>query len=163
MRLCPWYSRSKARPWGAGHHPKEVTGNRCLGAALALATALDASLVPWAWEQPRDSLMWAIPELVSLLSRKPAYVLNFDWCQWGHPWKKSTTVKGRWAFLPSLSRRCSGGHAHVILQGSSRVSGRSIKTTELAAEYSRMWCQALARLIDRHARARRRGPPALDS
>ena len=43
-------------------------------------------------------------------------------------------------------------HAHEVLQGSTRLQGKSIRRTELAAEYSAQWCRAVAELIDTQAR-----------
>ena len=75
---------------------------------------------------------------------------------WGHPCKKSTTVKGRSSWLPRLARSCSRDHEHIILQGSViGPDGKRVNRTALAAEYSESWCRAYASLQDKAVEERR--------
>ena len=98
----------------------------------------------WTWEQPETSMMWQVPELIASIARTVSFEVIFDWCEWGHPWRKRTKVVGRLPILPELRRRCSGNHKHQILQG--KIPGSSRNWTELAAEYSTPWCRAYAKL-----------------
>ena len=150
MRLCHWATRTQLAPWGLGLHPKEVLGNRILAACLSIIAVCDELGIPWTLEQPQGSLMWAIPELHSSIYSRACYEAVFDWCQWGHPWRKRIMVRGRPPWLPSLSRKCQGGHSHLTLEGKVHVPGRGQRNlTEIAAEYSTEWCQAYAQLAHR--------------
>ena len=146
MRLCPWSTRTRQNPMGEGKHPKEKIGNACLRAAIQAAEALDAVFAPWSWEQPQTSLMWHVRSLQRLLARGSYTEVTFHWCEWGHEWKKPTTVKGRPAFLPQLERRCQRNHVHRVLEGSTVVDGKRVNWTTLGAEYSKAWCREYAKL-----------------
>ena len=157
MYLQPWFSRSPARPWGDGRHPKEALGNALLRAALDLATAFDEVRALWALEQPRSSLMWHVPQLQSRLDAGEHFSAVFDWCRFNRPWRKTTRVDGRCPWLPELALRCLGGHQHVRLEGAGRIPGVGTgPRTSLAAEYSREWCERYAALATEHCRALRR-------
>ena len=99
--------------------------------------------------------MWHAPKLISLLARQPGSEVTFDWCMWGHRWKKPTTVKGRPHWLPQLLCRCDGQHDHVVLAGNVRHQGRTVNRTSLVARYSPQWCRAYAQL--QHSEAQRLG------
>ena len=153
MRLCGWSTRTPDNPWGAGEHPKEVLGNACVRAALQIAAAFDEAGTLWAWENPQQSLQWRLPELQRLLSSGSRYTCVMDWCMYGRPWRKSTIWEGRWPFLPDLCRRCDRSHTHIVLEGQVKDDdGRWRSRTEIAAEYSRPWCDAVAAQLDAHCR-----------
>ena len=109
-----------------------------------MAEALDLIHAPWSWENPQTSLMWLLPPLQRLLAKGGFSEVTFHWCEWGHKWRKATTVKGRPPWLPQLLRRCDGQHDHVVLAGNVRHQGCAVSHT--AAEYSPQWCRAYAQL-----------------
>ena len=150
MRISKASTRTSAAPWGQSPSPAEVTGNRCVHAAVALAASLDRVEACWDWEQPATSLMWLLDPLRKVLASRPAYEVTFHWCEWGQAWKKATTVKGRSDFLPRLERRCSGRHTHQVLEGTTRIGGETVPWTQVASEYSGEWCHKYAELA--HAR-----------
>ena len=43
-------------------------------------------------ENPRSSLLWAMPRMKLLDSLPGVQKVRFDYCQFGAPWKKPTTV-----------------------------------------------------------------------
>ena len=94
--------------------------------------------VPWALEQPASSMMLHVPQLLERFRSGMDYTARFDWCQFGRTWRKTTVVRGRWPFLPSLSRACQGGHSHVWLEGA---------LTKQGGEYSESWCQEVAQRL----------------
>ena len=55
-------------------------------------------------------------------------------------------LKGRPSFLPQLQRSCSRDHEHQVLEGTTRVDGKIVNWTSVAAEYSRQWCARYAEL-----------------
>ncbi|CAE8589799.1 unnamed protein product [Polarella glacialis] len=105
------------RPWGKNCHPKERLGNQLLRAAVVLAQELDKLEVGWAWEQPSQSFLWQVQDLISPLHSGPFYQTTFDWCRYGRKWRKRTTVIGRFPFLAEFNALCRGGHEHLVLDG----------------------------------------------
>ena len=154
-----WNSRTLENPWGDGVHPKEVYGNNMVRAALKLLDLLDEVSCLWIWEQPVASLQWRIPELVAKLAERDSYRSCFDWCGWGHPWRKRTGLRGRSPVIMDMTRHCTRDHEHVILQGPADTKekdqeGRVIRQTAVAAEYSRQWCRHYAQRTDALVRSR---------
>lgn len=144
-----WFSRSVDRPWGDGKHIVEVVGNALLRASLLFICFFDSIKIPCALEQPRASLMWRIPEFIGSLASQTCYQVTFDWCHFGRPWPKRSTVKGRFAFLPSLERRCPGGHQHFVVHGPFRdpISQRYVRESEAVGQYSAAFCGEFARVM----------------
>ncbi len=98
----------------------------------------------------RRRLCWLIPELLMIEKWPGVRSATVDWCQYGRQWRKRTRFLGTLAGLDSLTRRCGGGHEHLVLQGNTRDSkGRSVARTSLAAEYSVGFCRAYQALADR--------------
>ena len=144
MHMCKWSTRSRSKPLGDNRHPKEILGNKCFFACLAIASLCDQLNICWTWEQPQTSLMWNIPQFTKLRNSQPIFSTTFDWCEWGHAWRKRTVVLGRLQALPQLSRTCSRKHVLQMLEGN--VPGTSVAWTSFAAEYSASWCTAYAKL-----------------
>ena len=148
MRMCSWSTRSSSHPWGVEPlAKKEVVGNACMRAAIRLVRAALQSGTPWSLENPAGSLAWSTPELTSICQLPGVAVVDFDWCQFGRPWRKRTRLVGTLKNLSSLGRRCGGGHEHLVLQGNATdAQGRSVPRTALAAEYSPEFSTALCDL-----------------
>jgi hypothetical protein len=148
MRMCSWSTRSSSRPWGVEPlAKKEVVGNACMRAAIRLVQAALQSGTPWSLENPTGSLAWLTPELTGICQLPGVTEVDFDWCQFGRPWRKRTRLVGTLKDLSSLGRRCTGGHEHLVLQGNATdAEGRSVPRTALAAEYSPEFSTALCDL-----------------
>ena len=80
---------------GAAAASKEVMSNKCVEVGLALVKAFDAIGAIRAWEQPRQSMQRALPELQEALGAGPAYECAMDRCMRGRRWRKTTAWKGR--------------------------------------------------------------------
>ena len=92
-------------------------------------------------------MAWLTRELQAICSLKGVTVVEFDWCQFGRPWRKRTRLAGTVPGLDTLGRRCCGGHEHLVLQGNTiDAQGRSVPRTALAAEYSPEFSEALCSL-----------------
>ena len=152
MRLCSWSSRTAQRPMGGGRqrrlHWKERRDNILWRHAFQLTRAADQGGTPWILENPNPSLAWNMRGWVRLFNAPGGarYEASVDWCRYGRKWRKSTLFRGRAPFLPELSRKCKRDHQHEVLEGQTSDSkGKAINRTQLAAEYSRSFCNELAR------------------
>ena len=47
----------------------------------------------------------------------PQYHAIVDWCQYGRPYRQSTSLRGRVPWLEIIGRKCCGGHSHTELRG----------------------------------------------
>ena len=48
-------------------------------------------------------------------------MVHFDLCQYGRPYRKSTSLMTNMSALDSLARSCTKDHTHTILEGRERV------------------------------------------
>eukprot|EP00959_Pyramimonas_sp_CCMP1952_P148540 3107661-Pyramimonas_sp.AAC.1 len=77
-------------------------------------------------ESPRASQMWSIPPLMQYSRHVPFRLHKADFCQYGTPWKKPTTIAS-WnaSHIPGLNRLCHTCNGicsrtnkpHIILSG----------------------------------------------
>ena len=76
-------------------------GNSCLEEFLSIIKVCLEHNVPVSLEQPANSMMWQIPELLAVRRSEMASFgkLEVDYCKFGRPFKKPTMV---W-FLGTLS------------------------------------------------------------
>ena len=105
------------------------------------------------WEQPRRSLMFKTPLIAELYDK--TFASNFDMCQVGELkdpvnqklMKKSMTVRTTSKVLhESLNgRRCNRNHQHQPLEGSVKVSGKTMTRTEYSERYPRKFARAIAK------------------
>ncbi len=106
----------------------------------ALGTFESTRPLIWIWENPASSLQWMMPSrrrLVDGGARAPRCIRAvFDWCRFGRPWHKATTLVGTLEGLDAVGRRCLGGHDHVQLKGTHRsaTAGRWVNRTAEVAE-----------------------------
>ena len=69
---------------------KLAAGNRMLKLCIRIIKAARAAGIPVALENPGSSLLWHHPTFRQLLGH--ASVHDFDYCQYGKPWRKRTKV-----------------------------------------------------------------------
>ncbi|CAE7811005.1 unnamed protein product [Symbiodinium sp. CCMP2592] len=142
--------RSQALPLGLRvlkqHHQAQLfEANELLCRSLLLFEAViqaggDASI-----ENPRDSLIWQVPQVQQLKVRLHLYNVDFDQCEYGSPHRKPTRLLVSHAALLALARACSGEHVHVPLRGLTRSeTGQKIFKTKAAQVYPSELCAAWA-------------------
>ncbi|CAE7458044.1 unnamed protein product [Symbiodinium sp. CCMP2592] len=96
-------------------------------------------------ENPKDSLIWQVPQVQQLKVRLHLYNVDFDQCEYGSPHRKPTRLLVSHAALLALARACSGGHLHVPLRGVTRSeTGQKIFKTKAAQVYPSALCTAWA-------------------
>ena len=151
--------RSWDKPWGIWDielSEKErdslLAGNRCCRAALHIIKWLDELRLPWILEHPRSSRCWILPEILRIANAPHTQLIHTDFCQWGKPWKKPTTLlAGHVDALDAarLQRQCSGcgglcsrtHKRHFQLTGSGP---HAVPWTRLAQPYPKDLCDQLA-------------------
>ncbi|CAE7840606.1 unnamed protein product [Symbiodinium sp. CCMP2592] len=142
--------RSQALPLGLyvlkKHHQAQLfEANELLFRSLLLFDAVvqaggDASI-----ENPKDSLIWQVPQVQQLKVRLHLYNVDLDQCEYGSPHRKPTRLLVSHAALLALARPCSGGHVHEPLRGVTRSeTGKKIFKTKAAQVYPSALCTAWA-------------------
>ena len=119
--------------------------------------------VPFYIENPLTSRLWKTTEIKELLALPHSLFMQFYFCQFGEPWRKSTQLLvSRHADMRAIEKRChfgrgficsATGKRHVQLTGA--VGG--VFMTARAQAYPRRLCRALARQIREFAIARYMG------
>jgi hypothetical protein len=139
-KLC---TRSSTRPAGDCLFDREVIGNRLLAITVQIITACMKHGVWWTVENPRRSLVWAMPGFVEVL-REPGVVHAFMvYCRFGCQFQKQSRFSGTVPGLASLSCKCSRDHTHVRVQGRMEFEGKQRAVSEIAAQYPKPLCLAL--------------------
>ena len=59
---------------------------------IKLARQCQRFHVPWAIENPENSLCWTTSQLQELSKMRNVYKMTFDFCAFGTKWRKCTTV-----------------------------------------------------------------------
>ena len=100
-------------------------------------------------EQPSTSLMFRTKEFKSWASKSGAAPINVDYCMFGMPYRKRTTL---WAspagFLDELSRTCPGNHQHAVtLSGWSFNKESRLATSRGCSAYPSELCSEWARVF----------------
>ncbi|CAE7370429.1 unnamed protein product [Symbiodinium sp. CCMP2592] len=128
------------------HHQAQLfEANELLFRSLLLFDAVvqaggDASI-----ENPKDSLIWQVPQVQQLKVRLHLYNVDLDQCEYGSPHRKPTRLLVSHAALLALARPCSGGHVHEPLRGVTRSeTGKKIFKTKAAQVYPSALCTAWA-------------------
>ena len=101
-------------------------------------------------ENPASSRLWDFPRMTQVFKCKDVMKIQFDMCQYGETYKKTTALLTNQPLFRHLSRRCRGGHQHTHLRGGVKVKlgGQWVwrNRTFLAGAYPRQFCWELARL-----------------
>lgn len=112
-------------------------------------------------ENPKTSRLWQFSPLAELMKDRRVGMLEWDMCQYGESYKKSTCLMTNELGFQSLARRCQGGHKHVHLQGTTRVKidgvWKSKNRTSLAGAYPMKLCRQWARIAEELGPPRSRG------
>ena len=105
--------------------------------------------IPVALENPATSLLWQVPQYVSLARSDEVKCMEADYCLYGMPWRKQTRLMYAHLDLAPAARRCSSrkgicdrtGKRHVQLCGAQ--DGKLL--TKLAGPYPAPLSRLLAR------------------
>ena len=132
-------------------HTREIVR---VGNALAAFSARVFRLcvkraIPVALENPASSLLWQVPQYVSLAAHRQVHCVGCDYCLYGMPWRKRTRFMYAVVDLSAVARRCSSrkgicdrtGCRHVQLCGAQ--GGKLL--TKLAEPYPAPLSRLLAR------------------
>ena len=93
-------------------------------------------------ENPKQSRLWDFEPVATLARCDGVFRVDFDMCEYGSAYRKSTAVLTNIRALLSLSRSCSHGRKHAQLRGTARVydhwKQRHVwkNLTEAAGEYT---------------------------
>ena len=156
--------RSRAYPWGlpadqltSAEFEKVQEGNRCFEAAFELIHVFNKLRIPWILENPASSKCWYLDPIQQLLSHPSCNLITLDFCQFGTPWKKPTSLL---CFnvdpqdLLRLQRRCQGSSGiccktqrpHWQLSGTYKGQN----WTKIAQPYPVSLCKQLAFVLTAH-------------
>ena len=150
--------RSRAYPWGLpadqltpAELEKVEEGNRCFEAAFELIHHLNRHRIPWILENPATSKCWFLKPIQDLLLDPACTLITLDFCQFGTPWRKATSLLcGNLDSqdLQRLQRRCRGT-AGVCSRTQKRhwqLSGthKGVNMTKLAQPYPTDLCRQIA-------------------
>ena len=157
--------RSRTHPWGIPADqltPSELekvqAGNACFEAAFELIFQFNKHNVPWILENPASSKCWFLDPIRQLLEDPRCTLITLDFCVFGTPWKKPTSLL---CFnldsqdLQRLQRRCRGTSGicsrtqkpHWQLSGSFRGQN----WTKIAQPYPRQLCRHIAYVLTAHS------------
>lgn len=137
-------------PWLSPNDLRKVReGNELLRISLRLLHACELARVPYALENPASSFIWDMPGMKTFLSKFSVTQVFLDYCQYGEPWKKPTSVIGNFWDLRPLQRRCTT--VNRVCSRTQRphtpLSGRDSSGcfwTLRAQPYPRSFCEVVA-------------------
>ena len=144
--------RTASEPWGIASNDfdqEEATqlekANNLWWNALHLIRLCDELKIPWAIENPFDSLLWYTEEYAELIHRKTAGAVDavYHACMFGSERKKRQRVRTTSAAVQQRLHQvdCDNGHPHRPW----RVHG-CFQTAE-EAEYPEQFCRTIAELF----------------
>lgn len=168
----PCTSFSRARKWdGLGPGPlrdefylwglpelswrdkhKVQQGNDLLRFTLRILKLCMVHHVAFALENPTSSFAWEMPNMVAFLKEYQLTVVYLDFCQYGEPWRKPTSILGyRWP-AHTISRLCQPHRGlcsfsqcrHIPLRGVDK-KGRFL--TLMAQPYPWMLAEEVSRVV----------------
>jgi len=127
-------------------------GNSLLRVSLRLLAKCEERGIPYALENPMSSYAWYMPEVQRFLHKYNPQLVHLDYCQYGEPWRKPTTIMGNFWNLASLSKRCKSykgvcsatSQQHVRLAG---VDSNGVFMTLKAQPYPRAFAALVASLL----------------
>ena len=77
--------------------------------------------VGWSLENPRNNRLFELPVLSTLLQHRGVYRICLDFCRYGEPYKKPTTIYTNVDGLQNLEMLCNHVRHAVVLRGSEIV------------------------------------------
>ena len=150
--------RSRQHVWGlpnveADAQPMLAVGNATAAATLQIINLCVKLHIPVAVENPTTSLLWQVPALLRLSRHHSCHRHVSDFCQYGTPWRKRTTVLSWYTDGEGLQLRCRStkgvcdrtGLQHVRLTGSDKAG----PLTRQAQPYPPLWAADGAKLVTR--------------
>ena len=107
--------------------------------------------VKWSLENPRNSRLYDVPVLSQLLRRSGVIRVDLDFCRFGEPYKKPTSIFTNFSALSVMQRSCNHRRHQTVLRGSQVVTlqGKrvSVPKTQAAGAYplqlAHIWAQTL--------------------
>lgn len=148
--------RTSSEPAGCPHvkdmpaHTQELVRNGNVLAAFSCRVFRQCCQlgIPVALENPASSLLWRMPQMLSLLRREDVSLVQTDYCQFSVPWRKRTKFMYAHVDLACVERTCHSkkgicsrtGQRHVQLMGSQG----GVMRTKLAEPYPAQLCRLLA-------------------
>eukprot|EP00930_Biecheleria_cincta_P005055 TRINITY_DN10597_c0_g1_i2.p1 TRINITY_DN10597_c0_g1~~TRINITY_DN10597_c0_g1_i2.p1 ORF type:complete len:298 (+),score=27.00 TRINITY_DN10597_c0_g1_i2:49-942(+) len=102
-------------------------------------------------ENPQRSLLWRTQAFRNWQQARNPQRVRYDNCQYGKPYKKSTTLWVPGDFLDSLEMHCRCSEPHTILSGwADRTdTTRQNTSTRGSQEYPKRLCTAWAKCVER--------------
>eukprot|EP00438_Fugacium_kawagutii_P025909 Skav235917 [mRNA] locus=scaffold3781:92807:93331:- [translate_table: standard] len=140
-------------PWLAGADLQKVrTGNQLLRFSVRIMELCQQLHIPYALENPKSSFAWQTPLLSGYKDKYSPSVVHLDYCQFGEPWQKPTTLLGNFWDMAPLGLRCHSsnnrctrtGLSHVRLTG---VDHNRLFMTLKAQPYPLQFAAAVATLV----------------
>ena len=164
--FCRDGSDCDAYPWGLPHlhggdFKKVLTGNRLLQFACRLIRLCEALRVPYAVENPRSSRVWEMSCLQRIRADFSNRMVHVDYCQYGEPWRKPTSILYNFLDLNPAAATCSPFQGvcsysmlpHVALKGQDT---QGVFWTLRAQPYPRRFaakiCDAVANTLSGYGR-----------
>ena len=136
---------------------KVDVANKLLRHLAAFCRYCHRRRVPFYIENPLTSRLWKTHELRGLAKLTHSVFVNFDFCQFGEPWRKSTQLLvSRHSDIRVIERKCKFGRGfvcsatgkrHIVLSGASG----GVFWTARAQAYPHRLCRAIATTIREHA------------
>jgi len=133
---------------------KVELGNRTMRQSAEFIRKCIQHHVPVMLENPATSMAWSFPPIARLLRHTSCFVINFDQCAYGAPWRKATRVAS-WhcGTHPELAVKCSGRRGicsftdkhHIVLTGASKCA--KVLWTSLAQGYPSHMSSAFANVL----------------
>ena len=105
--------RPKDNPLGDPSHPDVREGNRLWARALEIAYLCIKHSVPWTIEHPRRSKAWCLSSTQRLLQHPNVNKWHVDWCMFGSPNQKATSLMTTMPWLQDLMITCDKSHVHA--------------------------------------------------
>jgi len=131
---------------------KVAIGNILMLFSASLIRECGQAQIPCSLENPARSRLWICSAMRRLSRTRGFSIITTEFCQWGVPWKKSTSfLSSNLDLIELANTRCVGskrgicsrtGRGHQQLQGKD-PSGNFY--TKLAEPYPKRLCKALAK------------------
>ena len=166
---CKSFSRARDRPNGpprlrsnqhvlglpniasAIDRRKVLIGNILMRASVRIFQTCLECLVPVTLENPASSRLWLCPGVLKLARHRRCNMTTVEFCMFGTPWRKSTSILGGFLELSSLSKfRCHGAKRGICARMGCRhleLSGKApcgTFWTKIAEPYPKQFGKQLA-------------------
>ena len=152
--------------WGLPHlegkeKARVQSANKLLLRMHELMRLCERQKVPFYLENPQRSKLWMHPLIKKWIRHNDTQLVNFDYCQFGTSWKKSTTVLayGNKKFNNGIKMQCREtwrgkqsicsrtGEAHELLAGFIKGRSKGQYKTNKACPYPYKFCEHVAPII----------------